>query len=473
MQTQCSQQQLEFQALGARRLVAKFDAGHISSDAGALLLREVELRTGIVDRFAACFIDHRDATRVEHSVTEMLTQRVFGLCLGYEDLNDHDRLRNDPVLATACGKTDPTGQSRSRVRDRGRALAGRSTLNRLELTRSDATRKSRYKKVVADAEAIQRFFVSDYIDAQCGTDPERIVLDIDPSDIALHGEQEGRFYHGYYGRYCYLPLYIFIGQALVYCGLRRSNIDGCAGTTEVLDWLVPMLREQWPTVEIAVRGDSGFARELIFAWCETNGVDYIIGLARNPRLTERIAPELAEVLAEHEQTGRAARRFAEFSYRTQKSWSRSRRVVGKAEQLPGKPNPRFVVTSYSADRFPARDIYEQEYCIRGEMENRIKEQQLDLFGDRASAGTMRANQIRIWEAGVAYLLICELRRTGLVGTELERAQAGTIRTRLMKVGALVTISVRRIRIALSSAFPLQEVFFQVLANLDAKYRVPT
>ena len=469
MPTECSSEQLEFQGLGSRRVIAMFDAGHVSSDGGALLLREVELRTGILQRFGACFTDYRSPSRREHSIVELLSQRIFGLCLGYEDLNDHDRLRIDPVLAVACGKVDPTGQSRARVRDRGRPLASPSTLNRLELTGEAA---SRYKKIVAAPKAIERFFVDEFIDSQMDGVPERLVLDIDPSDIELHGMQEGRFYHGYYGHYCYLPLYIFIGQALVYCGLRQANIDGCAGTTDVLEWLVPMLRAKWPDVEIVIRADSGFAREAIFAWCEEHHVQYVIGLARNERLTTMIASALDDAAAEHERTGRAARRFADLTYRTRSSWSRSRRVVAKAEQLPGKSNPRFVATSYTPQQCSARELYEQEYCARGEMENRIKEYQLDLFGDRASAGTRRANQLRLWEAGVAYLLICELRAVGLAGTEFERAQAGTIRTRLMKVGALITVSVRRIRVALSSSFPQKNLFFRIMSHLNDRYRVP-
>jgi hypothetical protein len=395
---------------------------------------------------------------------------VLGLCLGYEDLNDHDTLRGDALLATAVGKRDVTGQSRRREQDRGNALAGKSTLNRLELTPANACRQSRYKKVVGHERAIEQFFVDEFIDSLRGEQPKRLVLDIDPSDIELHGAQEGRFYHGYYGHYCYLPLYIFCGQHLLMARVRRADIDGCAGTVEALEWLVPLLRAQWPGVELVVRADSGFARDEIFAWCESNAVEYVIGLARNAVLLRHIGDELHQARQQHAETGRAARVFGEFDYQTKQTWSRPRRVIAKAECLPGKDNPRFVVTSYDASRFDPKTLYEQEYCARGEMENRLKEQQLDLFGDRTSCTSMRANQLRVWLAGVAYLLMVEFRKTALAGTELARAQTNTIRVRLLKVGALIKVSVRRIRVALSSVFPLQQVFAEALEAIRCTYQ---
>ncbi len=472
MQTDCTGERLEFQGLGRRRVVANFDAGRVSSDGGVLLLRELDWRTGIVDRFARCFTDHRDPDLIEHSAEELLRQRIFGLCLGYEDLNDHDTLRSDALLAIAVGKVDPTGSDRKHKRDRGKALAGKSTLNRLELTPRGADSRSRYKKIVAREEDVERFFVDEFIDAHKHEQLDRIVLDIDPSDIELHGDQEGRFYHGYYGHYCYLPLYVFCGEDLLMARMRTADRDGCDGTVEALQWLLPLLREQWPTAEVVLRADSGFAREEIFAWCEEQGVEFVIGLARNSRLIAMVDKDLEAVRKEQAESGGAVRRFSEFGYRTLKTWSRERRVIAKAEQLPGKSNPRFVVTSYSPERFDARALYEDEYCQRGEAENRLKEHQLDLFGDRASCTKMRANQLRLWFSAVGYVLMLDLRRTALVGTPLQRAQTATIRTRLLKLGALIHISVRRVRISFSSVFPLQQLFRRARENIERAYLVP-
>jgi len=472
MQTDCTEEQLEFQGLGRRRVEAKFDAGRVSSDGGILLLRELDSRTGIIDRFSRCFTDHRDPDLIEHSAEDLVRQRVFGLCLGYEDLNDHDTLRGDALLATAVGKVDPTGRDRKYPRDRGKALAGKSTLNRLELTPAGATSRSRYKKIVARDEDVERFFIDEFIDAHAHEQLERIILDVDPSDIELHGDQQGRFYHGYYGHYCYLPLYIFCGEDLLMARMRTADRDGCDGAVEALKWLVPQLREQWPEAELVVRADSGFAREEIFAWCEENEVEYVIGLAKNSRLLAMVAKDLQAVRDEQAESGGAVRRFSEFNYQTLKSWSRQRRVIAKAEQLPGKSNPRFVVTSYSVERFEPRELYEDEYCQRGEAENRLKEHQLDLFGDRASCTQMRPNQLRLWFSAVAYALMLELRRTALADTPLARAQTNTIRTRLLKLGALIRISVRRVRISFSSVFPLQQLFRRARDNIRRAYQVP-
>ncbi|MCP4808545.1 MAG: IS1380 family transposase [Proteobacteria bacterium] len=473
MQTECTAGVLEFQRVGRRSIEAAFDGGPVSSDGGALLLAETDRLTGIVGRFAACFTDQRDRARVEHSVEELVRQRVFGLCLGYEDLNDHDSLRDDALFATAVGKSDPTGEGRKRERDRGHALAGKSTLNRLELTGGTVKRDARYKKVAGRDEDIERFFVEEFIDGWGDEVPRRLVLDFDPTDIELHGRQEGRFFHGYYRHYCYLPLLVFCGEALLVARMRKADIDGCAGTVDVLEWLVPQLRARWPHVELVLRADSGFARDAILTWCEEHGVEYVIGLARNARLHAEVTDELDEARALYEASGAPARVFKDLVYKTLKTWTLARRVVAKAEQLVGKANPRFVVTSYAAERFDARTLYEQEYCQRGEMENRIKEHQLDLFGERASCTPMRANQLRLWLSGVAYTLMTEFRRTALRGTDLARAQTRTIRTRLFKVGAVVRISVRRVRVALSSAFPLKGVFRACLDNLRAEYASPS
>ena len=469
MQTDCRSDQLEFQGLGRRRVVAQFDAGRASSDGGVLVLREVAEQTGWLRGFGACFRDGRDATRTEHTVAELVAQRVLGIALGYEDLNDHETLRDDALLALAAGKQDVTGAERVRERDRGHALAGKSTLNRLEHGGGVATR---YHRIEPDGAAIERHFVDCFLEAHAEP-PARIVLDLDTTDDALHGRQEGRFFHGYYGNYCYLPLYVFCGDHLLVAKLRTANQDAAAGSVEELARVVGQIRGRWPAVEIWIRADSGFAREALMAWCETNGVHYVLGLAKNARLRRAIGSAMAAAKAEHDATQAPARRYEELRYRTRKSWSRERRVVGKGEWLPGKPNPRFVVTSLPIEAFDAKTLYETIYCARGDMENRIKEQQLALFADRTSTATMRANQLRLWFSSMAYVLMAELRRRGLRDTALAHAQAGTIRLRLLKIAAIVRISVRRIAISFSSAYPLQSLFRTVLAQLRRASPLPT
>jgi hypothetical protein len=466
VRTDCSADQLEFQGFGGRRVEAGFDGGRQTSDAGLLLLREVAERTGLLRRFAGCFTDHRRQDLIEHSVVELVSQRVLAQVQGYEDLNDHDTLRDDPLLALASGKRDLVGAERVRRRDRGHALAGKSTLNRLERTPAEATAAARYHKIVYDGEAMAGVFIDHLLDSH-SRPLRRVVLDLDATDDPLHGQQEGRFFHGYYRHYCYLPLYIFCGEFLLWAELRPSAIDASAGSVEALEAIVGRIRARWPEVEIWIRADSGFARDAIMAWCEDHGVQYILGLARNKRLVRAIGGELAQVREEAERTGEKARCFRDLRYRTKKSWSRARRVVAKAEHLGNKANPRFVVTSLDAASHPAQDLYERLYCARGDMENRIKEQQLGMFADRTSTATMRGNQLRLWIASAAYTLAQALRRIGLAGTALAKAQVATIRVRLLKLSGLVRISVRRIRVALSSAFPLQDVFAKVLRNLRA------
>jgi hypothetical protein len=464
MTTECNAPTFDFQGLGSRVVTARFDGGAITSDAGGLLLREVEAKTGILRRFAACFTDHRDPERIDHSVYELLAQRVFALALGYEDLNDHDALRHDPLLAVLVGKADPTGQDRRRSEDRGKPLAGKSTLNRLELTPTGADEKSRYKKVVARHRDIEDFFVETFL-ALHGEPPEEIVLDLDATDDPIHGHQLGRFFHGYYDGYCFLPLYIFCGEHLLCAKLRPSDIDGAAGSVKQLARIVEHIRRRWPKVRILVRGDSGFCRENLMAWCEENHVDFVLGLARNARLQRIVGRELHEAKVQYEATGQASRVFKDFTYQTRKSWSRERRVVGKAEHLSKGSNPRFVVTSLSAEELDARALYEDVYCARGEMENRIKEQQLCLFADRTSCATMRANQLRLWLSSVAYTLLAALRQVGLCGTEMARARCDTIRLKLLKLGAVVRVTVRRVWISLSESWPYQRVFVQAVENL--------
>jgi hypothetical protein len=437
--------------------VARFDGGTITSDAGGLLLREVERRTRIIERLAACFRDHRNPELVEHTVRELVAQRVYALALGYEDLNDHDDLRRDPLLATLVGKRDPLGEHRARERDRGSALAGKSTLCRFELGAPGAGGEDRYKRIIADPDAIERLFVELYVEA-CDEPPKRVVVDFDATDAEIHGKQEGHFFHGYYGHYCYLPLYIFGGEHLLAARLRPANIDAAQGSIDELKRIVEIVRRAWPKTEIVVRGDSGFCREWILGWCEANGVDYVIGLAKNERLEAAIATELAEAKAVYERTGEAARVFADFAYQTLKTWSRERRVVGKAEHLEKGANPRFVVTSLAAEERDARAVYEDEYCPRGDMENRIKEQQLDLFADRVSAATMWANQLRLWFSAAAYLLLQGLRRLALDGTEMAKAQCGTLRLRLLKIGAQIRVTARKVWVSLAEGYPYATIF---------------
>jgi len=466
MPTHCTSTQLTFPGLPSRRVEASFDGGTITSDAGGLLLREVDSAFRFVDRFAGCFRDHRDSSRVDHSVHDLLAQRVFGLALGYEDLNDHDDLRRDPLLATLVGKADPIGCDRRRTRDTGIPLAGKSTMNRLELATEDSPGDHRYHRITYDSKAIDDVLIDLFLDSY-ETPPDRIVLDLDATDDPLHGSQEGKFFHGYYRCYCYLPLYIFCGDHLLCARLRRSNRDASAGSDEELERIVDRIRSRWPEVRIIIRGDSGFARDWLMSWCEARDVDYVLGLARNARLKRGIGKELEQARRMFDQTGRASRIFRDFTYRTRKTWSRTRRVVGKAEHIADKANPRFVVTSLSMDEIDAVRLYEDLYCARGDMENRIKEQQLDLFSDRTSAGTMRANQLRLYFSGMAYALMTALRRWGLCGTEMARAQCGTIRTKLLKIGAQVSVSVRRVMVRMSSGYPYADLFERVLQNLRA------
>ena len=447
MQTQCNAQQFEFEAVEGRAVVAAFDGGAVSSDAGALLLAGLDRGLGLIKRFAGCFEDRRDPYLIEHSVATLVGQRVLGIALGYEDLIDHDQLRHDPLWAAALGKLAPERRGACA------ALAGKSTLNRLERSPHNA----RYHKIGHRPEAIEALFVELFLDAYAAA-PERIVLDLDATDDPVHGEQEGRFFHGYYGHYCYLPLYIFCGKHLLVSKLRRSNIDGAAGSQEELERVVGQIRARWPRVEIVLRADSGFARDALMAWCEANGVDYVFGLARNARLEAEIKEELTEAKRLCEESAKPARVFKDFIYQTLDSWSTARRVIGKAEHLPAGANPRFIVTSLSAAQWQARALYEDLYCARGEMENRIKEQQLDLFADRTSTATMKANQLRLWFASMAYVLLNRLREVALAGTELANATVGTIRLKLLKIGALVKLSVRRVRIAMASGCPYQDVF---------------
>ena len=468
MKTKCKSDQLKFHPLLSRDVIAKFDGGNITSDAGALLLREVEKRTHILKRLSQCFKDYRNPDRIEHSVEELVKQRVYGISMGYEDLNDHEILRNDPLLGLLCDKEDPSGLNRQRKRDKGKATAGKSTLNRFELTPKSEDCISRYKKIVAFPDKMDDLLVTLFIESY-ERPPEKIILDLDATDDPIHGSQEGRFFHGYYKHYCYLPLYIFCGEQLLCSRLRTANRDVSDGSIEELERIVKPLREVWPHTHIIIRGDSGFCRHAIMNWCETNDVDYVLGLAKNQRLKNSIAEEMEEAKKLYEETGYAARVFKDFRYQTLKSWSKERRVVGKAEYLNKGGNPRFIVTSLKQESWEASYLYERLYCARGDMENRIKEQQLYLFADRTSTAMIRSNQLRLYFSSFAYVLMQWLRQFALKGTKMAKSQCSTMRLHLFKIGAQIRLSVRKVWISISQGYPFVSVLKTVLARL---YQIP-
>jgi hypothetical protein len=432
--------------------LADFDGGTLTSDGGGLLLRQTERRIHLLPRLAACFTDLRSQERIEHGVEQMLAQRVYGLALGYEDLNDHDQLRRDRLMGLLAGKREPES-----------ALASKSTLCRLERTTATATTAERYKKIRYDAGAIDRLLMALFLESHTAA-PKQIVIDLDATDTPLHGRQEGRFFHGYYDHYCYLPLYIFCGDQLLCARLREANQDASAGSLDEIRRIAAQIRQCWAEVRILLRADSGFCREDLMRWCEDNHVDYVFGLARNERLRLFSGKAMRKAAAESKRTGKPARVFTEFGYRTRKSWSRRRRVVAKAEQIEGKENPRYVVTSLSAAEWKPCQLYEQLYCARGEMENRIKEQ-MSLFAGRMSAETMRANQLRLYLSAMAYVLVEAFRRLALGGTEMARAQAPTIRLRLLKIGARIRFSARRVLVSMSSGYAWQRLFAQAWAAM--------
>lgn len=450
--TECIENRFEFASVdGGREIVAEFSGGTISSDGGGLLLQETDSKMNLLARFSQCFLDGRDQSRIDHSVEQMIRQRVYALALGYEDLNDHDQLRQDPLLGLMAGKAEPGTE----------LLAGKSTLNRMELGAGIATR---YKKITFWRDSVDQLLGDVFLEAHAVT-PEQIVLDIDTTDMALHGKQEGRFYHGHYGHYCYLPLYIFCGDHVLCARLRPSSIGPAVGSKKEIQRVVEQIRLRWPEVRIIVRGDSGFCVDEIMTWCEQNRVDYVLGMARNKRLEGLVAGALAEAKEQFESTQQPARVFVEFEHETLSgSWSKKRRVVAKAEHIDGKSNPRFLVTSLTPERWEKRKLYEDLYCARGDMENRIKEQFV-LFADRVSASTMRANQLRIYLSVIAYSLMSGLRRLGLHATALATAQVGTIRLRLLKIGALIRVTVRKVWVRMASSYPYQALFSQILQQL--------
>lgn len=443
LMTECNQEVFSFAAHFSRRVEASFTAGQVSTDGGALLLRQADGKIGLLTRVASCFTDRRSPLFVQHQLSEMLSQRIYGLALGYEDLNDHEQLRHDPLMGLWSGK-----------RKLEEPLAGKSTLNRLELPGGSM----RYHKIDYVPAKIDTLLCDLFIESHAEA-PDEIVLDLDATDIPLYGHQPERFFHGYYDNYCYLPLYIFAGDPLLCARLRPSNVDGAAGALDEVKHIVARLRDKWPQVRIVLRGDSGFCREELMAWCEAeqNRVDFLFGLARNRRLQKIIGKQMQEAKRLHAQTGKATRVFTEFDYKTRKSWARTRRVVAKAEVLDKGENPRFVVTSLGAGAWAARERYEKFYCQRGEMENRIKEQ-MCLFAYRLSTEEMKGNQLRLYLSALAYTLVEALRRLALKGTEWAEAQVDTIRLKLFKIGALVRISARRVWLELSSTYPWKQIY---------------
>jgi len=452
-----------FQDLGSRQVVADFSGGTLSSDGGVLLLREVDAHLGLTHSLAQCFGDERQQVFVDHSVRQLLAQRIYGLALGYEDVNDHAQLRRDPLLATACDKPDPLGEDRFNPSHRGLALAGPSTLNRLELSNN---RESRCHKLPHEPAKIEACLLR--LGVRClPKHAAEIVIDLDAMGHLVHGEQEGRHFSAYYGDYCYLPLYALVGNIPLWAQLRTSDEDAASGAVPALEKMVAAIRQRCPKARIIVRGDSGFCREEILAWCEgQREVYYCLGLAKNSVLIEQLGSALAEARTRHCLSGASVRVFAEFAYQTQKTWSRSRRVIGKAEVSVLGDNPRFLVTNLPAKGFKGEDrgrfiparLYEEVYCARGEMENRLKQQTLDLQADRLSTHYLASNQLRLWLATFAYLLLERLRAMGLAGTDLARATAGSVRLKVLKVAAQVRVSVRRVYVQLNTAYPWQELF---------------
>jgi hypothetical protein len=456
MPTECSRDLFGFAPVEGREVVAAFDGGAITSDAGALLLGATDRSIGMMKRFAACFHDERRPHLIEHEVVTLVGQRVFAIALGYEDLNDHDKLRHDPMMAVLAGKLEAHREDCAPV-------AGKSTLNRLERSKLEPTR---YHKISHNPIAIKRLLVDLFLESHKRA-PNEIILDLDATDDPVHGNQEGRFFHGYYDCYCYLPLYIFCGRHLLAAKLRRASVDAAAGSVEEVARIVGQIRKRWPKVRIVLRADSGFARDELMAWCEANGVHFVFGLAKNDRLIAEIKDELAAAEKTSQRTGKPARRFKQFKWTTRTSWSRERRVVAKAEWTQGEANPRFIVTSLTRAECKASYLYEKVYCARGDMENRIKECQLDLYADRTSTATMQANQLRLWFYSMAYVLLCALRRIGLDKTNFAKATCGTIRLELLKIGARVLISVRRIKISIASACPVATIWGLAASRLMA------
>jgi hypothetical protein len=433
----CTATQLEFAPFKRRRIVSDFSGGEVSSDGGLLLLRQLERRLGLLERAAAVVSDPRDPERIQHRIVDMLKQRVFGLCLGYEDLNDHNELRRDVLLQTAVERDTP--------------LASAPTLCRLE-NRASRVGAWRLHEVI-----VERFVAS------FNETPTELVLDFDATDDPVHGQQEGRFFHGYYDHYCFLPLYVFCGEQLLVSYLRPSKIDAAKHAWAILALLVKRLRREWPLVKIILRADSGFCRHRLLTWCERHGVGYVVGLAKNRRLNGHTELARERLAKQFEATQLKQREFAEFYYAA-RTWGEPRRVIARLEYGAQGDNPRYIVSNLGAD---AATLYDALYCARGEMENRIKEAQLGLFADRTSCHYFAANQFRLLLASLAYILMERLRNLALAGTEFARLQTSTLRVKLLKIGALILRNTRRVRVLLSSAYPYQSIYAHALRAIDS------
>jgi len=444
--TDCNTDPIDLGRQGRRRIEADFNGGRLVSDGGLPLVRQVDQRVGLTAALSSAIGDPREPTKITHDQSAMLAQRVHAMAAGYEDLNDHLTLRHDPAVQL-CAGVDPTPEAK---------LASPSTLCRLEnrVTRRDG---------VAMHEVLVDRFIASHPEA-CSGGPAELILDFDATDDPLHGQQEGRFFHGYYGGYCYLPLYVFCGDELLVAYLRPSDIDAAKHARAILKLLVDKLRSAWPSVRIIFRGDSGFCRWKLMRWCDRHDVQYVLGLARNKRLEALAKPHMQQAEADFQATGDKQRQFYEFGYAAG-TWDRLRRVVVKAERLAQGPNARFVVTNLSPDTHAAGQLYDALYCARGDMENRIKEQQLGLFADRTSCSKMLANQFRLLLSSAAYVLLQTLRRTALAGTELAKAQVTTIRLKLIKIAARVVVSARRVVLHLSSTCPIQPLVRRIAHRL--------
>lgn len=450
MNTNCKCQQMEFQGFGRRKIIVKNDGKMNTTDGGYLLLQQIEEKSKIINRLSGCFTDKREQYRVKHSVKGLLKQRIFGICQGYEDLNDHDRLRDDPLLQYVCGKEGKV------------PVAGKSTLNRFELGMElDETEDDRYSKITWDEGKIEDLFCELFLDS-LEKAPKSLILDFDATDIPIHGNQANKFFHGYYDHYCYLPLYVFCGDFPLAAKLRPSNIDACKGTEEILEKLVRKIRERYPDVNIIFRGDSGFCRESILSVCESLDIEYVVGMAGNKRLIDNILWQMVQASRMWQETKLPSRIFTRFSYQTINSWSCERQIVAKAEHLPRGENPRFIVTNISSDDWDDQSLYEQLYCGRGDMENRIKDQQLDLFAARTSTWWMSSNQLRLWFSTIAYIFFVLLQKMiqKVTGDETRRMPS-TIRLRILKVSAVVKITFRNVWVSLPESFPYWDIWIKL------------
>jgi len=474
MDTECTEEQIDFQPLGGRQVTGQFNGGRITSDAGVLQLRELEEQFGLIERLAECFEDHRNQEHVEHSLEELLRQRIFGLVLGYEDLNDHDSLRRDPAIAAACGKEEPDGRDRKQDEDKGNPLAASATLNRLELGTEQGGPEERYKRIEPDPTKIEEVLVEFWVEMlqrRYGPKgPESLVLDADASDIQLHGMQEGRHYHAYYDGYCYLPLYVFEGEWIVGAMLRSSDCSAAGNSQAPLELIIDTLQDRFPETRIILRGDSDFSTPSMMQFCEQWDLDYVFGLRKNSRLTRRIEDKMQQAKRLAEQGDGTAKLFDDFNYATVESWEHKRRVVAKVEWSDGEPNPRYVVTSLGREESTPETVYCEDYCGRGEAENRIKELQQPLFGTRMSAGMMSVNQLRTYFSSIAYLFICLFRQVALEGTQWAGLQTDSIRQSFLKIGALVQISTRRVWLKMASGYPQQEAFGMVTEKIQVQSR---